>query len=144
MARAAVGYRFALWWSHYTRGVRERYRLLMTPAHPGFFLPWLGYALFIAATLRWLIDVILLLVLLGRGCDTPSIARLEHETTWIPMIMLLGIGLMAVTLLPKQKGYVRVIPLWIGEAVITLLPVSFVLAIVGLSFFWFDLRYACR
>ncbi len=137
-------YRFALFWSKYTQGVRERYRLLMTPAHPGFFLPWLGYAVFVAATLRWLIDFFLLLLLVWRRCETPSIARLGHELRWIPLIMAAGIAIMALTLLPKQKAYARAIPLWIGEACVTLLPISLVLAVVGLSFFWVDLRYACR
>jgi len=138
-----VGYRFKLWWLHYTAGVRERYKLLMTPAHPGFFLPWVSYVVFVAAALRWQIDVFLLLILLWRHCVTPSTSRLEHEIEWLPLVMAGGVAIMALTLLPKQKEYARAIPLWIGEAFATLLPIALILAMGGLLFFWFELRSAC-
>jgi hypothetical protein len=139
-----VRFRLTRIWSHYRNGIRERYALLMTPAHPGFFLPWLGYAAFVAATLRWFIDLAVLGVLTLRGCQTPSITRLQHEVRWIPLVMAGGVLIMALTLLPKQRGYARAIPLWIGETLLTLAPIALVLALLGLSFFWFDLRSACR
>lgn len=136
-------FRLARLWSGYATGVRERYALLMTPAHPGFFLPWLGYATFVAASLRWFIDLTVLGVLVWRRCATPSIPRLQHESAWIPIVMAAGIALMTVTLLPKQRGYARAIPLWIGEALLTIAPIAVALGLIGLSFFWTELRAAC-
>jgi MFS superfamily sulfate permease-like transporter len=136
-------FRLSRLWSGYLRGVRERYALLTTPAHPGFFLAWFGYAVFVAATLRWFIDLLLLAVLVWRRCETPSIPRLEHETRWIPIVMLAGVAVMALTLLSKQRGYARAIPGWIAEALVTLAPIAVVLALAGLAFFWSDLGAAC-
>lgn len=136
-------FRLSRWWSRYVLGVRERYALLMTPAHPGFFLPWLGYAVFVAATLRWFIDLVVLVVLIWRQCETPSIPRLQHEIRWIPLIMIAGVALMALTLLPKQRSYARAIPSWIGEALVTIAPIAVVLAFIGLALFWAALGAAC-
>jgi hypothetical protein len=130
-------------WSAYARGVRERYALLVTPAHPGFFFAWLGYAVFVAATLRWFIDLVVLAVLVVRHCQTPSIPRLQHEVRWIPFAMLGGVAVMALTLLNKQHAYARAIPAWVVEALITLAPIAIVLALVGLSFFMSYLGSAC-
>jgi hypothetical protein len=116
----------------------------MTPMHPGFFLPWLGYAAFIAAALRWFIDIFLLVFLVWRECQTPSIPRLEREVSLIPWFMIAGVGLMVITLLPKQKAYARAIPVWIGEALLALVPIALVFAIFGLALFSAALRYACK
>src|ERR1700680_1806311 len=83
--RNVVLYRLKLGWAGYLAGVRERYKLLMTPGHRGFFMPWLAYILFVAVTLRWQADVLLLGVLVVRHCLTPSIARLEHEALYLPL-----------------------------------------------------------
>jgi hypothetical protein len=137
-------YRLERWWSSYVSGVLQRYALLTTPGQPGFFLAWLGYVTFVAATLRWFIDLFLLVFLLWRRCETPSIARLEREILWIPAFMLAGIVIMASTLLSKQTGYARAIPVWVGEALATLAPIALVLAVVGLTIFWVDLRFTCK
>jgi hypothetical protein len=137
-------YRLERWWSSYVHGIVQRYALLTTPSQPGFFLAWLGYVMFVAATLRWFIDLFLLGFLAWRRCETPSIARLEREVVWIPAFMLAGVVIMASTLLSKQTGYARAIPAWVGEALATLAPIALLLVLVGLSIFWVDLRYACK
>jgi hypothetical protein len=130
-------------WSMYVRGLLARYAFLTSPSQPGFFLAWLGYAVFVAATLRWLIDVFVLAFLQWRRCQIPSIGRLEHEVQSIPGLMLLGAAVMASALVAKQTAYVRVVPLWMVETFVTLLPIALVLALAGLSFLWVDLRSVC-
>ena len=125
------------------QGVRERYKLLMTPAHRGFFVPWLAYIAFVAVAFRWETDLMLLAVFVVHACNTPSLARLEREAVVLPAMMALAIVLMMVSLIPVQKGYARAVPLWIGEALLTLLPVSAVMTLLGLAFYWTDLKYAC-
>jgi hypothetical protein len=115
----------------------------MTPAHRGFFVPWLAYAAFIAVAFRWETDLCLLLFFQWRHCTTPAIARLTHEGLYLPIVMALVIIVMMVSLLPVQKGYLQVIPLWVGEALLTLLPISLVLTLLGLAFYWVDLKYSC-
>ena len=136
-------YRLSLRWESYIRGVRERYKLLMTPTHRGFFIPWLAYALFVALAFRWQTDLMLLAVLTLRHCMTPSIDRLQREGLFLPLVMVLAIIVMTVALLPVQKGYLRAIPAWIGEALVTLLPISAIMTLLGLAFYWVDLKYAC-
>jgi hypothetical protein len=141
---AAVRYRVARWWSGYVHGVRQRYAFLMTPGQPGFFVAWLGYAVYVAATLRWLIDLLVLAFLRWHECQTPSLARLRSEIEWLPAFMIVGVVIMGLALVSKQTGYVRVIPMWVTETFVTLLPIALVLVAAGLGFFWVDLRYACR
>lgn len=136
-------YRFKRAWSAYLDGFRERYKLLMTPGHRGFFMPWLAYIVFVAVTLRWQTDLLLLGVLVLRHCVTPSILRLEHEVLYLPAAMALAIIVMMVSLIPVQKGYLRAVPTWIAEAFVTLLPISTILTLIGLAFYWMDLRAAC-
>lgn len=138
-----VLYRFSLGWARYTRGVRERYKLLMTPAHRGFFTPWLAYVVFVATAFRWQTDLLLLAVLLWRRCETPSISRLEHEVLWLPVAMALAIAVMMISLIPVQRGYLRAVPLWISEALVTLIPISALMTLIGLGFYWIDLKTAC-
>lgn len=130
-------------WAEYTKGVRERYKLLMTPAHRGFFIPWLSYAVFVAIAFRWQTDLLLLAFLRWRHCVTPSIGRLQHEALYLPIAMVLAIMIMTVALLPVQKGYLRAIPLWIAEAFVTLVPISVIMTLLGLAFYWVDMKYAC-
>ena len=136
-------YRVRLAWDRYARGVRERYKLLMTPAHRGFFVPWLAYVIFVAAAFRWQTDLLLLGVLVKRRCETPSIPRLEHEALYLPIVMALAIAIMMISLIPVQKGYLRAVPLWIAEALVTLLPISAAVTVVGLGFYWIGLGSAC-
>lgn len=131
------------WWSNYVRGVRDRYRLLMTPAHPGFALPWLAYGLFVAVMLRWQIDAFLLAAMHLRHCVSAGAARLENEVEWLPLVMLVSVGIMCVTLLPKQKDYARAIPRWVAETAVTLVPVSLIMTCTGLVVFWNAMRAAC-
>jgi len=138
-----IQYRLRRLWARYLDGVRERYRLLMTPTHRGFFLPWLAYLVFVAVAFRFETDLMLLAVLVIHACDTPSMARLEHEGLVLPLLMVLAIVVMMVSLIPVQKGYARAVPLWIGEALLTLLPISAVMTLIGLAFYWTDLKYAC-
>jgi hypothetical protein len=141
--RSTVMYRLKLAWAGYLAGVRERYKLLMTPGHRGFFMPWLAYIVFVAVTLRWQTDLLLLGVLVVRHCMTPSIARLEHEALYLPVAMALAILIMMVSLIPVQRGYLRAVPMWIAEAFVTLLPFSALLTLIGLGFYWIDLKAAC-
>jgi hypothetical protein len=138
-----VLYRLSLRWEHYIRGVRERYKLLMSPMHRGFFIPWLAYAIFVAVAFRWQTDLLLLLILTLRHCVTPATDRLQREGLYLPFAMALAIIVMTIALLPVQKGYLRAIPAWIGEALITLLPISVILTLIGLAFYWVDFKYAC-
>jgi hypothetical protein len=124
-------------------GVRERYKLLMTPAHRGFFLPWLAYLAFVAVAFRWETDLMLLGAFVLRACHTPSMARLEREGLVLPAVMALAIIVMMVSLIPVQKGYARAVPLWTGEALLTLLPISAAMTLLGLAFYWTDLKHAC-
>jgi len=50
---------------------------------------------------------------------------------------------MMVSLIPVQKGYLKAVPLWIGEALVTLLPISAVMTLIGLGFYWIDMKNAC-
>jgi len=143
LKRNVVLYRLRLGWAGYLVGVRERYKLLMSPGHRGFFMPWLAYIIFVAVTLRWQTDVWLLGVLVVRHCMTPSIARLEHEALYLPLAMALAIIIMMVSLIPVQQGYLRAVPMWIAEAFVTILPVSAFLTLIGLGFYWIDLKAAC-
>ena len=136
-------YRLKLAWARYLADVRERYKLLMTPGHRGFFMPWLAFLVFVAVTLRWQTDLLLLGVLVLRRCATPSIARLEHEGLYLPVAMALAIIVMMVSLIPVQKGYARAVPMWIAEAFVTLLPFSAILTLIGIGFYWVDLKSAC-
>ncbi len=136
-------FRLRLQWEKYVQGIRERYRLLMTPAHRGFFVPWLAYIVFVAVAFRWETDLMLLGVLVLRKCETPSIARLDSEGLYLPLAMLLAITIMMVSLIPVQKGYLRAVPVWIAEALVTLLPISAAMTLVGLGFYWADLKTAC-
>lgn len=136
-------YRLSLRWESYIRGVRERYKLLMTPTHRGFFIPWLAYALFVALAFRWQTDLMLLAVLTLRHCMTTAIDRLQREGLFLPLVMALAIIVMTIALLPVQKGYLRAIPSWIAEALVTLLPISAIMTLLGLAFYWVDLKYAC-
>jgi hypothetical protein len=138
-----VLYRLSLRWDKYTRGVRERYKLLMAPTHRGFFIPWLAYAIFVAVAFRWQTDLLLLLILTLRHCVTPSIDRLQREGLYLPIAMALAIIVMMVALLPVQKGYLRAIPAWIAEALVTIFPISIIMTLLGLAFYWVDLKYAC-
>ena len=136
-------YRLRLAWERYAAGVRQRYKLLMTPGHRGFFVPWLAYLVFVAITLRWETDAMLLGVLVLHKCDTPSIARLSNEALYLPAAMAVAIAVMMLSLIPVQKGYVRAVPLWIAEALVTLLPISAAMTLLGLAFYWTDLKTAC-
>ena len=136
-------YRARLRWDQYVQGVRERYKLLMTPAHRGFFVPWLAYVIFVAVTFRWETDVLLLAALALRRCHTPSIVRLDGEAMYLPIAMAFAIGIMMISLIPVQKGYLRVVPVWIVEALVTLAPISLALTALGLAFYWADLNAAC-
>jgi hypothetical protein len=138
-----VLYRLRLAWADYVKGIRERYKLLMTPTHRGFFTPWLAYVVFVAVTFRWQTDLLLLSALVARHCVTPSIERLEHEVLYLPIAMALAIIIMMVSLIPVQKGYLRAVPMWMAEAFVTLIPISIVLTLIGLSFYWIDLKTAC-
>jgi hypothetical protein len=124
-------------------GIRERYKLLSTPAHRGFFLPWLAYLVFVAVAFRWETDLMLLGAFVLHACNTPSMARLEREGFGLPAVMALAIVVMMVSLIPVQKGYARAVPLWVGEALLTLLPISAAMTLLGLAFYWTDLKYAC-
>jgi hypothetical protein len=136
-------YRLRLAWERYLTGVGQRYKLLMTPGHRGFFIPWLAYLAFVAIAFRWQTDLMLLGVLVLHKCDTPAIARLTREGQILPLAMLLAIVIMMVALIPVQKGYMRAVPLWIAEALVTLLPISATLTLIGLGFYWVDLKNAC-
>ena len=136
-------YRLRLGWDRYAAGVRQRYKLLMTPGHRGFFIPWLAYLVFVAIALRWETDTMLLGVLALHKCNTPSIARLSSEALYLPAAMALAITVMMLSLVPVQKGYARAVPLWIAEALVTLLPISAALTLLGLAFYWADLKIAC-
>jgi hypothetical protein len=115
----------------------------MTPAHRGFFVPWLAYVIFVAVTFRWQTDLLLLGFLVWQRCATPSIARLDHEAMYLPIAMALAIAVMMISLIPVQKGYLRAVPLWIVEALATLLPISAVMTLLALAFYWADLKIAC-
>lgn len=138
-----IQYRLRRLWTRYIEGIRERYQLLMTPAHRGFFLPWLAYIAFVAIAFRWETDLMLLAVFVAHACNTPSLGRLQREGMVLPAVMALAIVVMMVSLIPVQKGYARAVPTWIGEALLTLLPVSAVMTLLGLAFYWNDLKYAC-
>ncbi len=139
----SVLYRLNLAWAKYVQGIRERYKLLMTPGHRGFFVPWLAYLIFIAITFRWETDLMLLGVLIVNHCTTPSSARLQGEVRYLPIAMALAIAVMMISLIPVQKGYLKAVPSWIGEALLTLLPISALMTLIGVGFYWVDLRAAC-
>ena len=106
-------------------------------------MPWLAFVVFVAVTLRWQTDLLLLGVLVLRHCTTPSIARLEHEGLYLPVAMALAIIVMMISLIPVQKGYLRAVPMWIAEAFFTLLPFSAILTLIGIGFYWIELKTAC-
>ena len=116
----------------------------MTPAHRGFFVPWLAYLVFVALAFRWETDLMLLGVLAAHHCDTPAIARLTREGQFLPVGMILAIAILMLSLIPVQKGYARAVPFWVAEALLTLLPISAVMTLLGLAFYWMDLKAACR
>lgn len=136
-------YRLRLAWERYLTGVSQRYKLLMTPGHRGFFVPWLAYLIFVAVAFRWETDLMLLAVLVVRKCQTPSILRLDNEGLYLPIAMALAIAVMMLSLIPVQKGYLRAVPLWIAEALVTLLPISAAMTLIGLGFYWVDLKTTC-
>ena len=139
-----VRYRLGRWWSDYVQGIRQRYAFLMTPSQPGFFIAWLGYALFVAATLRWLIDLFVFAFLRWRQCETPAIVRLGREIEWIPACMVAGIIIMTWALVGKQTGYAKAIPLWVSETLLAVFPLALILSAAGLSISWGLMRFACR
>lgn len=143
LERDEMLYSLRLAWEKYVTGVRQRYTLLMTPGHRGFFIPWLAYLTFVAIAFRWQTDLMLLSVLVLRKCDTPSIARLAGEGQYLPLAMAGAIIVMMISLIPVQKGYARAVPLWIAEALVTLLPISAAMTLLGLGFYWIDLKNAC-
>jgi len=136
-------YRLRLAWDRYLAGVRQRFALLISPGRRGFFIPWLAYFIFVAIAFRWQTDLMLLGVLVLHQCDTPATARLAAEARYLPLAMALAIIVMMVSLIPVQKGYLKAVPLWIGEALVTLLPISAVMTLIGLGFYWIDMKNAC-
>jgi hypothetical protein len=57
--------------------------------------------------------------------------------------VLLGAVVMTFALAAQQTADVRVVPLWVVETLVALLPMALALALAGLSFLWVDLRSVC-